>query len=173
MQTIIYIYIYIYMYIYIFFWQEGWFCFGCFLSLSSVCAGCYPHADVQPVCASWEIEAMGTLVACASLLGPWQWQGPHAGGTGCSRFQGSGKWRWSSGRCRQCPEHLVVAVVGQVHFHGRENNHGWHLFEVSSSALIPVATVDRGVACLRTPSGCRPCPPLESEITAVVCPHQL
>ena len=28
-------------------------------------------------------------------------------------------------------------------------------------------------ACSQTPSGGRPCPPLESEMTAVVCPRQV
>ena len=46
-----------------FFWHETCFWFGCFLSLSSVCTGCYPLdrrcAKVRPALASRKMEAMG------------------------------------------------------------------------------------------------------------------
>ena len=54
----------------IYFWHEGCFWFGCFLSLSSVCAGCYPLdegcATVWPALSSRKMEAMGR--ACSQCL---------------------------------------------------------------------------------------------------------
>ena len=63
------VYIYTYIYIYFLFLHEG-FWFGCLLSPSSVCTGCFPLdngcAGVGSVCASRDMEAMGR--ACSQCL---------------------------------------------------------------------------------------------------------
>ena len=51
-----------------YFWHEGCFWFPCLLSLSSVCASCYPH--VQPACASRAMEAMGWGHSHCLVAGP-------------------------------------------------------------------------------------------------------
>ena len=53
-----------------FFWLEGCLWFGCLLSLFSVCAGCYPHAGVQPVCTSREMEARSRASSQCLIAGP-------------------------------------------------------------------------------------------------------
>ena len=55
---------------YFFFWLEGYLWIGCLLSLFSVCAGCYPHAGVQPVCTSREMEAMSRASSQCLIAGP-------------------------------------------------------------------------------------------------------
>ena len=71
------------------------------------------------------------------------------------------------------PEHLAVAAAGCMHFLGSESNNRWCLVAMPSS-LVPSEVVGAASGnCPQTPSGGRPCPPLVSEITAVVCPCHL
>ena len=45
-----------------------------------------------------------------------------------------GKWQRPSGRCRQWPECLAVAVAGRLLSQESESNTGWFLVVVASSA---------------------------------------
>lgn len=59
-----------------FFWHEGRFWFGCFLALSLVCSGCFPHAGILSACDARRLRQWPKLEASAWLLGPSQWQRP-------------------------------------------------------------------------------------------------
>ena len=71
------------------------------------------------------------------------------------------------------PEHLAVAVVGQVCSHESESNNRWCSVTVPSSVVPSDVVGASSGACSGTPSGSRPHPPLDSEITAVVFPYHL
>ena len=66
-----------YLFIYLFIWLECYFWFGCLLSLSSVCAGCYP---LDSKCAGFIPLIVLVLVYGPQLLwGKWrQWAVPEA-----------------------------------------------------------------------------------------------
>ena len=121
------------VYYYLFFLCEGWFWFGCLLSLSSVCSSCYPLDRgctcvclcILPVHASREIEAMGRASSHAWLLGSWEWWGPAWRWPGCSWLQGPGKWHLQTGvdgtqnilQCQQqgmCFPKWVRAKTGSI-----------------------------------------------------------
>ena len=57
-----------------------------------------------------------------------------------------------------------------MHSQGSESNNRWYLVAVPSFVLTSEVTGATSGACSQTPSGGRPCLPLESEITALVCP---
>ena len=83
----------------------------------------------------------------------------------------AGPWEavMSLGRLTRCPEHLAVSVAGCVSSQGSESNNRSCSIAMPSSEVIRAASD----ACLGTPSGSGPCPPLESVKTVVVCPHHL
>ena len=58
------------------------------------------------------------------------------------------------------PEHLVVAAVGCVYSQSSESKNRQCL--VTMTSVVPSEMI-------RATSGSRPCPPLESEVTMVVC----
>ena len=66
--------------LFFFFWHEGCFLFGCLLSLSSVCAGCYLLDrgflvyGLHLLPERW--RQWSGPIASAWLLGPQVWQGP-------------------------------------------------------------------------------------------------
>ena len=65
------------------------------------------------------------------------------------------------------PEHLALAIAGQMCFWGSESNIRWCSI-VMSFTVLPYE--DFGAACdFCISSGSWPCPPLESGTTAVVC----
>ena len=72
-----------------------------------------------------------------------------------------------------CLEHLAVAVAGCMSSQGSESNHGWFSVTIISSVVPSEVTGVTSLACSWILSGSRPHPPLESEITDVVCPHHL
>ena len=119
-----------------FFWHEGYFWFGCLLSLSSVCTDCYPLdrgcSSVLHECASREMGQWAGPVASAWLLGPWQWWCP------------SGMWRLH-------PETLAATTARCGCPHGSEG-------KVWCSVARPSSVVTH---ILRTFS-CRSCAHLRS-----------
>ena len=62
-----------------------------------------------------------------------------------------------------------MATAVWVHFQGSEDNE-WHLIAGLLFSSDPKVTRTAGGACSWTPSGGRPCPPLESEIPLAICP---
>ena len=72
-----------------------------------------------------------------------------------------------------CPECLAVAATGQVFSQRSESNIRCFYLAVSFS-VVPSEVV-RGASdfCSGIPSGSGPCPPLESEMSVVICPHSL
>ena len=65
-------------------WYEGDSWFGCLLSSSSVCAGCYSHAGLGPVVASRDMEAMGRSCGQCLIAGPLtRDKDPKGGCAGC------------------------------------------------------------------------------------------
>ena len=79
----------------------------------------------------------------------------------------------SNQTCGHCLERLVVAAARRVCCQEREGNNRWHSVAVPSS-LVPFEVIGAaGGACSWTPSAGRLRPPLESEMTAVFCPHHL
>ena len=53
---------------------------------------------------------------------------------------------------------------------GSESNSGCFSVAMTSSVVSSEVIGAASISCSRTPTGHRPCPPLESEITVVVCP---
>ena len=78
--------------------------------------------------------------------------------------------RDSDQACGHCLEHLAVAGAGQVCSQGSENNSRWFSVAVTSFWPTFLVTGAAGGACSQAPSVDRPCLPLVSEMTAVVCP---
>ena len=72
-----------------------------------------------------------------------------------------------------CPECLAVAAAGQVCSQGSESNIRWCSAIVSFSVTPSEVVGAASDFCLDIPSGDGPCPPLESEITVVICSHHL
>ena len=71
-----------------------------------------------------------------------------------------------------CTKHLAVAAAGRVYSHGGESNNVWCLVAVPSFFFFPTAEVAEaaGGAHSHAPSDGRPCLPLASKTTAIVCP---
>ena len=75
--------------------------------------------------------------------------------------------------CGHCPEHLAVVAAGASVLPGMQEQ---QRVVFGPSALLCGALEMVGAAsgsCSWTPNAGGPCPPLESEITVVVCPHHL
>ena len=89
-----------------------------------------------------------------------------AQGTPSCRTLGSGR---ILGRFTSCPEYLAVAAAGCVSSQTSENNNSKFSIAMPSSEVIGATSG----ACSGTPSGSGPCPPLESVIPQVLCPHHL
>ena len=64
-----------------------------------------------------------------------------------------------------------MAVAGCVSSQGSESNNRWCLVTMHSSVVPSKVVGATSGASSWIPSGGRPCPPLVSEITVVVCPH--
>ena len=145
---------------------DGCFWFGCLLSLSSVCAGCYPLEEcgnLWPTHASREMEAMGRacsyfLVAgpltvvriCGEVVQP---------APGCRAL---GSYSDPQGIVGGTPEPLAVATAGHVCSQWSEGNNRWHLLScrvaVPYSVETTEATTTTGGACSQAPSGGKLCP---------------
>ena len=72
-----------------------------------------------------------------------------------------------------CPECWAVAAVGQVCSQVSKSNNRWCSVTMSFSVVPSEVVGAASGSCSGIPSGSGPCPPLESEITVVVCPHHL
>ena len=108
------------------------------VSLSSLCTGCDLLDKVlcmlpgtlrpwaEPVSGCWALDSG---------------KDPREDGTGCSGVQGPGRWHRVSGRFRQFPECLAVAlaVAGRVHSQGRKSHNTWRWVAVQSS--VPTSEV--------------------------------
>ena len=68
---------------------------------------------------------------------------------------------------------MAVSVAGCVSSQGSESNNRWCLVTMPSSVVRSEVIGTASDACSWTPSGGEPHPPLESEITVVVCPCHL
>ena len=66
-----------------------------------------------------------------------------------------------------------MAVAGCVSSQGREGNNGWCSVIMPSSVVTSEVIGATSGTCSLTPNGGGLCPPLESEITAVVCCRHL
>ena len=113
------------------------------------------------------------LVVSAWLLGSSQQQGP--AGRWHRLLLAAGPWEvaMSLGRFKRFPEHLPVAASGCVSFQGSESTNTRCLVTMPSSVVPSEVIGATSSAYSQTPSGGGPHPPLESEITAVVCLHHL
>ena len=88
---------------------------------------------------------------------------------------------WALGSGRDSQAHVgsaqclavVVAVSGHVHSQGSESKNGWCSIAVPSSVLTSEVTGASVGICSQNPSGGGIHPSLESEVTVVVCPHNL
>ena len=72
-----------------------------------------------------------------------------------------------------CPECLVVAAAGQVCSQGSQSNNRWCCVTMSFSVVSSEVVGAANDFCSSILRGSGPRPPLESEITVVVCPHHL
>ena len=73
----------------------------------------------------------------------------------------------------KCLEHLAAVVAWCMSSQGSESNNGWRSVTMPFSVVPSELTGAASGACSQTPSGGGACPPLESEITSVVCPCYL
>ena len=101
----------------------------------------------------------------SSCLGP-------TGGTAQAALSCRFLGRDSGQASGHCPECLVVAAAGRVCSQENESNK-WYSVSMPSSVLPSEVIGAASGACSWTPRGGLPRPPLESEITAVVCPSYL
>ena len=72
-----------------------------------------------------------------------------------------------------CPECLAVAAAVWVCSQGNESNNRWCSITMSFSVVPSEVVGAASDFCSGIPSGSRPRPPLESGITATVCPRHL
>ena len=72
-----------------------------------------------------------------------------------------------------CPENMVVAAAGQVCSQGSKSNNMCCSIPMSFSVVPSEVVGAASGSCSGIPSGGRPRPPPESEITAMVCPCHL
>ena len=81
--------------------------------------------------------------------------------------------RDSDQSCGHFLDHLAVAAARLVCFQGYESNNRLYSVMMSSSLVTCDVIGAASGTCSKTPSGIGQHPPLESEITAVVCPCNL
>ena len=128
--------------------------------------GCF---GVWPACASRELKVVGRAWNQYLVVGPLTVVWTHG--------KGLGKWQWPSGMSGWYTGPLTMATAGSVHSQGSESKNRWCLVAIPSSAMTPEMTGATGGACSWTPSGGRPCPPLEGCEMAVVifplCPYHM
>ena len=143
----------------LYFWCES---FGSLLSLSSVWAGCYPLDGVLHILPGrWRQRAglvAGPLTAAKNYGKVTQVAPSHRAPGSVSETQECLGSAWS---------------VWQGQWQGSESNNGICLLVVLSSLATSEVTGAIDSVCSWTPSDLGPCPLLKTEITAVVCPHQL
>ena len=147
------------MWVLIYFWCEGCSWFGCLLSLSSACAGCY-HLDKEYASAQilnscrfpgrWGLQLCSVAVTVLFCKPPERWRRWLASGhetlaavSGLTRSQGS--WPWCG----------LAAVAGHAS--------SWRGGGIDLHPFV-CRTLGNG-------SGSSPCLPLESEMVVTTCTH--
>ena len=123
-----------------------------------------PNSGVRDNCGGLPLPPVDCARSNSSCLAPTE-GAPAA--LSC-RFLGRGSDQESG----HCPKHLAVVAAGQVCSQLSESNNRW--CSVASSSVVPSEVVWAASGfCSGISSGGGLCPPLESEITVVVCPSHL